>query len=169
MSDHNANSEQNPLVIATDGACVGNPGPGGWAYVYMSSDEKQITNVVSGGDAGTTNQRMELEAAIRALEDNNTEQVIRLVTDSQYVKNGITDWIHNWKQKGWKTSNKKPVKNQDLWKRLDELNQSRHIRWEWVKGHSGHIGNEAADTAAASEADRQHAVLVSNRSLWHEQ
>lgn len=155
MFDHSASSEQNLLVIATDGACVGNPGPGGWAYVFMSNDEKQVTNVVSGGNADTTNQRMELEAAIRALEDTDTERTVRLITDSQYVKNGITDWIYAWKRKGWKASNRKPVKNQDLWKALDELSQSRQVYWEWVKGHSGHIGNETADTAATAEAERQ--------------
>lgn len=141
-----------PVVIATDGACIGNPGPGGWGFVVMTTDELGVLSVTSGGAQHTTNQRMELEAVIRALEAQPTEQPLLILTDSEYVQKGITEWIHRWKRRGWKASSRKPVKNLDLWQRLDALNQARYVRWKWVRGHSGHIGNEAADRAAESEA-----------------
>ena len=134
----------------TDGACSGNPGPGGWGALLQAKDGDVIVKErpLSGGEALTTNNRMELLAAINALEALARDTAITIVTDSTYVKNGVTSWIHGWKRNGWKTSAKKPVKNDDLWKRLDEA-QSRHdVTWEWVKGHAGHPENERADELA---------------------
>lgn len=131
--------------IFTDGACSGNPGPGGWgAILRYGATEKEL----SGGEAETTNNRMELMAAIAALEALKGEVRVRLHTDSQYVKNGITAWIHGWKKNGWKTSDKKPVKNVDLWQRLDAALKGHKIEWIWVKGHDGHVENERADALA---------------------
>jgi ribonuclease HI len=131
--------------VFTDGACSGNPGPGGWgAILRYGAVEKEL----SGGEAATTNNRMELMAAIAALEAMKNTTHVRLHTDSQYVKNGITTWIHNWKRSGWKTSDKKPVKNVDLWQRLDAALKSHKIEWIWVKGHAGHVENERADALA---------------------
>lgn len=133
------------IHIYTDGACSGNPGPGGWGVVLLyGTHEKEIF----GGEADTTNNRMELMAAIQAL-DAVTEQCdIHLHTDSNYVKDGITKWIHNWKKNGWKNASKKPVKNADLWEQL-EISASAHIvKWHWVKGHSGHPRNDQADMLA---------------------
>jgi len=129
----------------TDGACRGNPGPGGWGVLLRYGDnEKELF----GGERKTTNNRMELMAAIQALESLNRGCSIGLTTDSVYVKNGITEWIAKWKKNGWKTANKKPVKNIDLWRRLDEATQGHAIEWNWVKGHSGHPENERADELA---------------------
>ena len=133
------------VVIFTDGACSGNPGPGGWgAILTMGAHEKEIC----GGEAATTNNRMEMMAAIQALEALNKPCKVELHTDSQYVKNGITEWIRGWKARGWKTADKKPVKNDDLWRRLDEARQRHEVDWRWVKGHNGHEHNERADALA---------------------
>ncbi len=133
------------VTIHTDGACSGNPGPGGWgAILEYNGHEKEL----SGAEAKTTNNRMELMAAIAALEALKRPSEVRLVTDSVYVRDGVTKWIHGWKRNGWKTANKKPVKNEDLWKRLDEVASKHRVTWEWVKGHAGHPENERADALA---------------------
>ena len=133
------------VTIHTDGACSGNPGPGVWgALLEWNGHEKEI----SGAEPETTNNRMELMAAIRALETLKRASKVRLVTDSVYVRDGVTKWIHNWKRNGWKTSAKKPVKNADLWQRLDEAAKRHDIKWEWIKGHAGHAENERADALA---------------------
>tara|TARA_B100000941_G_scaffold246289_1_gene191036 strand:- start:116 stop:550 length:435 start_codon:yes stop_codon:yes gene_type:complete len=133
--------------IYTDGACSGNPGPGGWG-VLIKIDNENIE--LSGGDRETTNNRMELMAAIRALEEIDKDYEITLYTDSNYVKDGITSWISNWKENNWKTASKKDVKNKELWIRLDEAIKDKNISWVWVKGHSGNAGNEQADYLARS-------------------
>jgi ribonuclease HI len=131
--------------IFTDGACRGNPGPGGWgAILRYGEHEKEI----SGGDPATTNNRMELMAAIRALEALKGPKLVILHTDSKYVMDGLTRWLPRWKANGWKTADKKPVKNSDLWQRLEEATQRHDIVWRWVEGHSGHIENERADALA---------------------
>lgn len=133
------------IEIFTDGACRGNPGPGGWGAILRSGKhEKELY----GAEEETTNNRMELMAAIEALTAVKRKSDIALTTDSQYVRKGITEWIHNWRKNNWKTAQKKPVKNADLWQQLDELASSHNIEWHWVKGHSGHIENERADTLA---------------------
>ncbi|MES9898014.1 MAG: ribonuclease HI [Sedimenticola sp.] len=133
------------VEIYTDGACKGNPGRGGWgAVMYYDGNQKQLY----GGERDTTNNRMELMAVIKALEALKRPVDIRVTTDSQYVKKGITEWIHNWKKNGWRTAAKKPVKNSDLWQRLDQLVTGHHVAWAWVKGHSGHPENELADDLA---------------------
>ena len=133
------------VTIYTDGACKGNPGPGGWgALVIWSGSEKELF----GGDPATTNNRMELIAVIRALESLTKSCAIEIYTDSQYVKNGIETWIHAWKKNGWKTSDRKPVKNTDLWRRLDALATQHRMQWRWVRGHDGDPGNERADALA---------------------
>ena len=138
------------LIAYTDGACSGNPGPGGWGVLMraMSSGKLLKQRELSGGEADTTNNRMELLAAINALEVLEREAAITIITDSTYVKNGVTSWIHGWKRDGWKTSAKKPVKNADLWQRLDEAQAGHSVTWEWVKGHAGHPENERADELA---------------------
>lgn len=129
----------------TDGACSGNPGPGGWGVLLRwNGTEKEL----KGGEPDTTNNRMELMAAISALEALKRPVPIRLHTDSQYVKNGITTWIHGWKKNGWKTASKDPVKNEDLWRRLDDLVARHNVEFHWVKGHAGHVENERADQLA---------------------
>ena len=129
----------------TDGACSGNPGPGGWGVLLRYKDrEKRL----SGGEADTTNNRMEMMAAIMALEHLKRPCRVVLTTDSQYLRQGITQWIHNWIKRGWRTANKKPVKNQDLWQRLHAATQQHEIEWKWVKGHAGHTENEIADELA---------------------
>ena len=131
--------------IYTDGACRGNPGPGGWGVVMRFGDnEKELW----GGEHNTTNNRMELTAAIEGLKALKRGSLVTLTTDSKYVRNGITQWITNWKIKGWRTANKQQVKNQDLWQQLDELSQYHNITWHWVKGHSGHRENDLADVLA---------------------
>ena len=133
------------VEIYSDGACRGNPGPGGWgALLRYNKREKELW----GGEADTTNNRMELMAAIRALEALKRPSQVKLYTDSIYVMKGITTWIHDWKRKGWRTADKKPVKNEDLWRRLDELAARHEIEWHWVKGHAGHPENERADALA---------------------
>lgn len=133
------------VEIFTDGACRGNPGPGGWgAILRLGSQEK----VLWGGEAETTNNRMELTAAIRAIEALKRPVYGRIYTDSQYVLKGINEWIHGWKRNGWKTSDKKPVKNADLWQLLDTQVKQHKLEWIWVKGHAGHIENERADALA---------------------
>jgi ribonuclease HI len=133
------------VVVHTDGACSGNPGPGGWGVILKSGDvEKEL----SGGEANTTNNRMELLAAIAALEALKRPARVDLYTDSQYVRGGITGWIHGWKKNGWKTADRKPVKNVDLWQRLDQALGEHQVRWHWVKGHAGHAENERADELA---------------------
>ncbi len=133
------------VVIHTDGACSGNPGPGGWAAILeYDGHEKELF----GGAPETTNNRMELTAAIEALKALKGSLVVELHTDSEYLKNGITKWIHGWKRNGWKTSDKKPVKNADLWLELERLAESHHVDWRWVRGHAGHDLNERADALA---------------------
>ena len=134
----------------TDGACSGNPGPGGWGALLMAREGDAVvkTRDLSGGEKVTTNNRMELLAAISALESLGRPSAITIVTDSQYVRNGVTSWIHGWKKNGWKTAAKKPVKNEDLWKRLDLAQERHQVTWEWVKGHAGHPENERADELA---------------------
>ena len=135
-----------PVVeVWSDGACRGNPGPGGWGVLLRSNGtEKELY----GGEAATTNNRMELMAAIQALEALKRPSRVRLYTDSIYVQEGISTWIHGWKRRGWRTADKSPVKNEDLWKRLDELRAQHEVEWHWVKGHSGHPENERADALA---------------------
>jgi ribonuclease HI len=133
------------VVVFTDGACSGNPGPGGWGAILTF---KGVEKELRGGEAHTTNNRMELMAAISALEAMKRPCLVELHTDSQYVKNGITSWIHNWKRNGWRTADKKPVKNEDLWRRLDEALAIHNVDWRWVKGHAGHDMNERADALA---------------------
>jgi ribonuclease HI len=134
-----------PVVVYTDGACKGNPGPGGWgALLRWDGHEKELF----GGEALTTNNRMELTAVIQALASLKQHCRVAIYTDSEYVKNGITTWIHNWKQRGWRTADKKPVKNVELWQRLDALALHHEVRWHWVRGHNGDPGNERADELA---------------------
>ena len=133
------------VEIFTDGACSGNPGPGGWgAILRYKGNEKEIF----GGEADTTNNRMEMMAAISALEALKRSSHVDLTTDSSYVKDGITKWIHGWKKRGWKTADKKPVKNMDLWQRLEKALERHEVEWHWVKGHAGHPENERADELA---------------------
>ncbi|MDH5772907.1 MAG: ribonuclease HI [Rhodospirillaceae bacterium] len=142
--------EPSIVDIFTDGACSGNPGPGGWGVVMRwNGEEKEIY----GGEADTTNNRMELMAAIRGLESLKREMKVRVHTDSTYVKDGITKWIHGWKNNGWKTAAKKPVKNQDLWQMLDRAISEHNVEWHWVKGHAGHPENERADELARRGAE----------------
>ena len=133
------------VELYTDGACRGNPGPGGWGTVLrFNGNEKELF----GGERSTTNNRMELMAVIRGLQALKRHCAVDVTTDSQYVKNGITQWIHNWKRNGWRTAAKKPVKNDDLWRQLDEAVARHDVSWHWVKGHSGHPDNERADALA---------------------
>lgn len=133
------------VVIYTDGACRGNPGPGGWgAWLRYADHERELF----GGEAETTNNRMELIAAIEGLSALSQSCKVRLLTDSTYVMKGITEWMPNWKKRGWKTAAKKPVANADLWQRLDTQNQRHDVEWKWVKGHSGDVGNDKADALA---------------------
>jgi len=133
------------VVIHTDGACKGNPGPGGWGALV---DRDGSIEELSGGELATTNNRMEMTAVIRALESLAPGTEVALYTDSQYVKNGIETWIHGWKKNGWKTADRKPVKNSDLWRELDTLAARHRISWHWVRGHNAHPGNERADALA---------------------
>lgn len=138
------------IEIFTDGSCLGNPGPGGYAAILKY---KQTEKILSNGYYKTTNNRMELLAAIVALEQLKEACEVQLYSDSQYLRSGIMNWIHGWKKNGWKTANKQPVKNVDLWQRLDELVKSHHIEWIWVKGHAGHIENERCDIIAKTQAE----------------
>ncbi len=143
------------VEIYTDGACRGNPGPGGWGFFIRIGDAEKTKN---GGEYDTTNNRMELTAAIRALEALKRRSRVNLYTDSTYVQKGISEWIRQWKRRGWRTADKKPVKNEDLWRQLDELAAQHDIEWHWVKGHAGHPENERADRLAnqgiPDQADR---------------
>jgi ribonuclease HI len=140
-----------PVEIFTDGACSGNPGPGGWAAILRSGEhEKEIF----GGERMTTNNRMELMAAIRALEALKKPSRVTLYTDSRYVMDGLTKWLPRWKENGWKTADKKPVKNADLWRALDEAASRHDVVWRWVRGHDGHLENERADALARSAIPR---------------
>ena len=132
--------------IYTDGACAGNPGPGGWGAVIFDQDDKQKN--ISGSEKNTTNNRMELLAAIMSLKKIKSNSEVVIFTDSTYVKNGITEWMKNWKKNGWKNSNKKPVKNKDLWVKLDKLCEANSVSWKWVKGHSTNEFNNLADELA---------------------
>ncbi len=133
------------IIVYTDGACSGNPGPGGWGALIVKGDDR---TELHGGDKNTTNNQMELTAVINALEFVGEAKDIELWTDSQYVKNGITEWIISWKKNDWKNSQKKAVKNKELWMKLDELSESKNISWNWVKGHNGHPENERVDELA---------------------
>ena len=133
------------VEVYSDGACRGNPGPGGWGVLLRAKGaEKELW----GGEAATTNNRMELMAVIRALEALKRRSLVRVYTDSQYVQKGISEWVRKWKRNGWKTAERKPVKNDDLWRQLDELAQQHDIEWHWVRGHAGHPENERADRLA---------------------
>ena len=138
-------SEKPKVVIHTDGACSGNPGPGGWGVILQSGQRRKE---LKGGEKHTTNNRMELMAAISALETLKAPSDIDLYTDSNYLRGGITSWIKGWKKNGWRTADKKPVKNAELWQRLDEARRTHDIDWRWVKGHAGHPENERADELA---------------------
>lgn len=138
------------LFAWTDGACSGNPGPGGWGVLMRALECEAVVKQreLQGGEAATTNNRMELMAAISALEALTRPSRIVIVTDSNYVKNGVTQWIHGWKRNGWKTADRKPVKNVELWQRLDEAARRHEVEWRWIKGHAGHAENERADELA---------------------
>ena len=139
------------IEIFTDGACRGNPGPGGWGALLRCGDHVRH---LSGAQPNTTNNRMELTAAIEALKAIKKTSTVHITTDSQYLRNGITQWIIHWKKRGWRTANKKPVKNLDLWQILDEQVACHEVHWHWVKGHSGHAENELADRLANEAIDR---------------
>ena len=153
MTGQDGNGDQDLIEAFTDGACSGNPGPGGWgAVLRWRGHEKEL----SGGEAQTTNNRMELMAAIRVLEAIKGEnRRVKIVTDSNYLRQGITQWIHAWRRKGWKTADNKPVKNKDLWQRLEAALKTHKVEWAWTKGHAGHPENERAD-ALARQALKQY-------------
>lgn len=159
------------VEVFTDGACRGNPGPGGWGAILRTRSkddspaggdqprrERVIEKELHGAERETTNNRMELMAAIIALETLKRPRDVILTTDSEYLRKGITEWIIKWKRNGWKTADKKPVKNQDLWQRLDSAAQKHDIKWKWIKGHSGHIENERCDQLANDAIDHLHGV-----------
>ncbi len=138
------------VEVYADGACKGNPGPGGWGALLLTGGKERELH---GGEPATTNNRMELTAVIRALESLPRGSRVRLYTDSQYVQKGMTEWIASWKRRGWRTVDKKPVKNEDLWRQLDEEARHHKVEWHWVKGHAGHPGNERADALANKGVD----------------
>jgi len=140
------------VEVYADGACRGNPGPGGWGVLLREAGRERELH---GGEAATTNNRMELTAVIRALESLAPGARVRVYTDSQYVQKGISAWIHDWKRRGWRTADKKPVKNRDLWTRLDELARGHQVEWHWVRGHAGHPENERADALANRGIDSE--------------
>jgi ribonuclease HI len=140
------------VQLITDGACIGNPGPGGWAYILRYKAQKREGY---GCEPRTTNNRMELTAAIQGLRALKEPCEVEVVTDSEYLKNGITTWIHNWKRRGWMTTDKKPVVNQDLWHELDDLTQSHTVKWSWTRGHASHEDNNRADELATWAAREQ--------------
>jgi len=140
------------VEIFTDGACRGNPGPGGWAALLRTGDKERE---IGGGEILTTNNRMELRAAIEALNALKRPCRVELHSDSQYVRDGITKWIHGWQRNGWRTADKKPVKNADLWQELLDAEARHEVKWHWVKGHSGHPENDRVDALACAEADKQ--------------
>ena len=139
------------VEVYADGACKGNPGPGGWGVLLIEDGRERELH---GGEPATTNNRMELTAVIRALEALPQGSRVRLYTDSQYVQKGMKEWIHDWKRRGWRTADNKPVKNDDLWKHLDELARNHRVEWHWVRGHDGHPGNERADALANKGVQR---------------
>lgn len=145
MSDENTTNNSKKIEIYTDGACSGNPGPGGWGAILIYGDHRKE---IKGGEDNTTNNRMELMAAIQALNLLKQQSHVDLYTDSNYVRQGITDWIINWKRNGWRNAQKKPVKNADLWQELDTARTQHDVTWHWVKGHAGHPENERADELA---------------------
>ena len=147
---------QNEVEAFTDGACLGNPGPGGWAALLRY---RSVEKWLGGGEADTTNNRMELMAAIAALEALKRASIVRLTTDSQYVKQGIELWVPRWRQNGWRTSDRKPVKNQDLWERLSAAAQRHRVTWQWTRGHSGHAENEQVDQRARAEAEQARETI----------
>ena len=160
-------AKANVTIAYTDGACKGNPGAGGWgAHLIFSEGHTQD---LYGGEAATTNNRMELMGAIKALQYSPRDITLEIWTDSSYVKNGITDWIDGWKKRGWKTASRKPVANQDLWQQLDELRQTRDVEWHWVKGHAGHLGNEKADELAnlgvTSDSEYDSSSSINNNTI----
>lgn len=140
------------VEIFTDGACKGNPGPGGWGAILRSSGKERE---LSGGEAHTTNNRMELMAAIEALKALKRPCHVQLYTDSNYVRDGITRWIHGWRRNGWKTADRKPVKNSELWQALLDAAEPHRIDWHWIRGHAGHVDNERADALACAEAEKR--------------
>jgi ribonuclease HI len=140
------------VQLITDGACIGNPGPGGWACILRHGEKKRE---MWGSEPHTTNNRMELTAAVRGLEALNGPCDVEVITDSQYVKNGITSWIHGWKRNGWRTSNKKPVVNQDLWQELEQAAARHQVKWSWTKGHASHEDNNRCDELATAAARGQ--------------
>lgn len=140
------------VKLITDGACIGNPGPGGWAAILRYKNKNKE---ISGSEPHTTNNRMELKAAVEGLRALKEPCNVEVVTDSEYLKRGITEWIHRWKQNGWKTSTKEPVRNQDLWQKLDAEMKRHHTRWVWTKGHASHADNNRADELAALAARRE--------------
>jgi len=142
------------IEIYADGACRGNPGPGGWGVLLRTGTRERTLH---GGEPATTNNRMELTAVIRALESLTQHCRVQLYTDSQYVQKGITQWIHDWKRRGWRTAGKQPVKNVDLWQQLEALASAHEVSWHWVKGHAGHDGNERADALANRGIDEMKA------------
>ena len=142
------------VTIYTDGACEGNPGPGGFAAIIKEEEEEGETRDVTGGEPHTTNNRMELKAVIAGLAALDETSRVRVVTDSQYVAKGMTSWIHGWRRRGWKTASGSPVKNRELWEELDTLAKRHRVQWEWVRGHDGHPGNERADTLAKEAVPR---------------
>ncbi len=146
-----ASTEPDTVELFTDGACLGNPGPGGWAALlrFRGTDKE-----LSGGERQTTNNRMEMMAVIEGLKALTRPCRVAITTDSQYVQKGITEWIHSWKRRGWKTADKKPVKNVDLWQALDAACGAHQISWHWVKGHAGHVENERVDVLARTEAEK---------------
>ncbi len=144
------------IAIFTDGACRGNPGPGGWGVLLRYGE---LEKTLLGAEKQTTNNRMELTAAIKALEAVKEPCVIDLYTDSQYVKKGVTEWMQGWKKNGWRTADRKPVKNQDLWQALDAQIGAHLVHWHWVKGHSGHAENEQADRLANEAIDRLNHII----------
>jgi ribonuclease HI len=145
MSKAETQPNEQVVEIFTDGACSGNPGPGGWAALLRY---KGVEKELSGGEPRTTNNRMEMIAAIKALEALTKPSKVRITTDSQYLMKGITEWIHNWKKRGWINSQKQPVKNAELWKRLDSVASRHTVEWHWVKGHNNHMENEIVDSLA---------------------
>jgi len=145
MTGNSQSAKTSRITIYTDGACSGNPGPGGWGAILISGNHRKEIN---GGDPATTNNRMELQAAVSALGQLKVPSCVDIYTDSNYVRDGITRWIRNWKRNGWKTAAKKPVKNEDLWRELDDAAARHEIEWHWVKGHAGDPENERADELA---------------------
>ncbi len=154
-------SAMTTVELYTDGACRGNPGPGGWAALLVAGSERKE---VSGAEPATTNNRMELKAAIAGLKALKRRCAVQLYTDSKYVLEGATKWLPGWKARGWKTAAREPVKNQDLWRELDAAAQTQDIAWHWVKGHSGHAGNEYVDQLANQAIDRLLAAALQGRT-----